>query len=227
MFSKFLEDNEFTEKEMEQLNDFRKENKLDSKQYMLNKTHNEICNIYIKQILADTKITDAENETLNKLMTYLGMSLSSIGFDQSTINNARKKAQRLDELEKSISKKTLPEIKSTKEEQRKIGLLMAKDEKLYFCSAAKLSKLTTRSNVPTESLEDIGVFSVTNNRIVFKGSNKIIDLPFKKIVSCEKHNKDGLTIIKSGKDKPFIIDIVDDNNEIVYRIVDFIIKNFY
>lgn len=220
---KFLADGQLDESEKKQLDDL-------SVKYGLTKddlldAHKKATSLMFKNISSDERITDEEKKDLEALMGYFGLSQKDFEFNQKNFNKFYSLAL--------IDKGILPTPEHTG-----LNVIFKKGEVLHWLCGATLKKqkrVTERMNysgltgsikimkglryrVGSISLapqtreimvnEDNGNFWMTNQRVGFLGSRKNFSFPYNKILSFELY-KDGLSIHKEGKEKPYIVGLDD------------------
>lgn len=219
----FLSDGKLDEKEKKELERLSKEYNITELELI--EAHKKGSTLAFQNIISDGKITDEEKEALEDLMKYFKVSQKDFKFDQKSFN----KFYTLGLIDKGI----LPEI-----QQHDIDIIFKKGEILHWgCTGAlrKYQRVTNRINYsgPIASIkimkgvryrmgsigystssseylinEDTGVFWLTNQRIGFRGNRKNFVFPYTKIHAFEL-TKDGLTILKDGREKPYIVGLDD------------------
>ncbi len=193
-----------------------------------------------KQIASDQRITEDERKSLEAIITYFGLQLNDIDFDQNTFN----KYYALALIDQGI----LPTIEKGRHD---LTILFKDGELLHYGQSAmlrKVKRVTTRIKYAgfttsikimrglryhtgslrvgtdtTEILadEDKGGFYLTNQRVVFIGSRKHFSLPYGKIGSFEL-KADGLYIFREDKEAPYIITMAD--YEVPLAIVSYVLN---
>ncbi|GBR74150.1 hypothetical protein NO1_1375 [Candidatus Termititenax aidoneus] len=107
----------------------------------------------------------------------------------------------------SIRAGKLPKIENT------IQINLLEKEQLHFITRATLSKITKRNGRKYITKEGRGDFWVSNKRVGFKHPASSFDIKYSKILSCDTYDTDdGLIIYKSGREKPYIFSIMQDND---------------
>ncbi len=220
---KFLADGKLDEDEKKQLEALTAEHGLSKND--LGDAHKKAASLMFKNIGSDSRITDEEKKELEALMSYFGLTQNDFEFNQTTFNKFYTLAL--------IDKGVMPTPQHSG-----FNIIMKKDEILHWgCSATlkKQKRITERVNYSglTGSIkimkgvryrvgsialapqtrevmvdEDTGNFWLTNQRFGFLGSRKNFTMPYSKILSLELY-KDGISIHKEGREKPFIVGLDD------------------
>jgi len=233
----FLSDGKLDEKEKKELERLSKEYNITELELL--EAHKKGSALAFQSIISDGKITEDEKSALEELMNYFKVSQKDFKFDQKAFN----KFYTLGLIDKGI----LPDI-----QEHDIDIIFKKGEILHWgCPGAlrKYQRVTNRINYsgPTASIkimkgvryrmgsigystssseylinEDTGVFWLTNQRIGFRGNRKNFVFPYSKIHAFEL-TKNGLTILKDGREKPYIIGL--DDYDIPCMIISHILNN--
>lgn len=220
---KFLADGKLDDDEKKQLEALATEHGLSKDD--LRDAHKRGASLAFKTIGSDSRITEEEKKDLEALMSYFDLSQSDFDFNQATFNKFYSLAL--------IDKGILPTPQHSG-----LNVIFKKDEVVHWLCSATLKKqkrITERMNYSglTGSIkimkgvryrvgsialapqtrevmvdEDTGNFWLTNQRIGFLGSRKNFTLPYSKILSFEVY-KDGISIHKEGREKPFIVGLGD------------------
>lgn len=220
---KFLADGKLDENEKKQLEALAAEHGFSKDD--LQDAHKRAASLMFKNIGNDSRITDEEKKELEALMSYFDLSQNDFEFNQATFN----KFYTLALVDKGI----IPTPQHSG-----LNVILKKGEVVHWLCPATLKKqkrITERMNYSglTGSIkimkgvryrvgsialapqtrevmvdEDTGNFWLTNQRIGFLGSRKNFTMPYNKVLSFEVY-KDGISIHKEGKEKPFIVGFDD------------------
>lgn len=220
---KFLADGKLDENEKKQLEELSTKCGLTKED--LADAHKKATSLMFNNISNDERITDEEKNDLESLMSYFDLSPKDFEFNQNNFNKFYSLAL--------IDKGILPTPAHTG-----LNVIFKKDEVLHWLCGATLKKqkrvtesigysglagsikimkglryrvgsirLAPQTREVTVD-EDSGNFWMTNQRVGFLGSRKNFSFPYNKILSFELY-KDGISIHKEGKEKPYIVGLND------------------
>lgn len=220
---KFLEDEILSPEEEKELDEIV--SKFSLKKEDLLAIHKSAVSGVFKNISADSRITDDEKESLEELLTHFGLETKDIDFNQKAFN----KYYALALIDKGILPKvgkhdlsvrfkggeilhfgqdaTLRKMKRVTHRVNYGGLVASvKIVKGLRYRVGSINFKTESSNVAT--IEDTGIFYLTDQRVGFMGNFKQFTIPYEKISSFEL-KPEGLYIFKEGKEAPYIVDMED------------------
>ncbi|MFA5369065.1 MAG: hypothetical protein WC303_03665 [Candidatus Paceibacterota bacterium] len=232
----FVKNGKLTNEQKKELNKFVENNSL-KKEDVLN-IHKKACELAWDSLIGNKIITEEEKNSLEDIMNYFGLTKDDFNFNQKAFNKYYTLGL--------IDKGELPKI-----EGHDVEVIFKKNEVLHWGCPANIKKykrITNRVSYggPTASIrimkgvryrvgslgystssseylvsEDTGIFWLTNQRIGFKGDRKNFVFPYSKIYSFSL-SKDGLSIVKDGREKPYILGL--DDYDVPCAIISYIIN---
>ncbi len=232
----FLLDNNLSEKEKDELEDFKKIHNLTDKDVAKNNI--EGFQTFFKKISNDSRISEEERNEMVKIYKDLNLPTDNIVYNQNEFN----KYYTLDQVEKGI----LPVV------QHDLNINLKPGEKLHYAYKSSIIKnrtVTDRINyggftasvrimkgvsyrvgsIKTSSVkrnvlevDDVGYIYLTSENLGYMGVSKHFSIPYSKIVSLDMRNG-YMYVYKQGKEVPFIIAM--DDYEVLLAITSFKINS--
>jgi len=223
MLTKFLSDGNLDEGEKRKLEELAQKHGLSKSDVQY--AHKQTTSVFFKNISSDERISEDEKKGLEALMSYFDLKQTDFDFNQGAFNKYYSLAL--------IDKGVLPTP-----QHEGLNVILKDGEVLHWLCSATLKKrktVTTGANfhgltgsfklmkgvryrigalqfAPDTSEvmvdEDTGTFWLTNQRIGFLGHKKNFTLPYGKVLSYELY-KDGISIVKEGKENPHIVGMKD------------------
>ena len=234
----FISDQILSDKEKQELDQVISDYKLPNKNIIQIKK-DAFVSAYNK-LTKDSRLTKDELDLLQDLLNYLDFGIGDTNLDL----NLFRKYVNLATIESGV----LPDVTNA---ENNPNVVFKTDEILHYRSYAALRKLKRitksvqyggftasvkitrglryrvgnikvgRTTTDVLTIEDHGMFYITNLRIGHFGQHKQFAVPFEKISSLELRS-DGLYIFKEGKEQPYIV--TTDDYEVPLAITSFIMN---